>query len=73
MDTNGQVSQLPVILASEELKNSLKGPRGSNTERKNFTWGGGTILMFLFSNTKESTQKLVSTPAQSETPTPLFR
>lgn len=46
MDTNGQVSQLPAILASEELKNSLKGPRGSNTERTNFTWGGGQYSCF---------------------------
>lgn len=39
MDTNGQVDQLLAILASEELENSLKGPRGSNTERQKFNWG----------------------------------
>lgn len=34
MDTNSQVGQLLAILASDELENSLKGPGGSNTERK---------------------------------------
>ena len=34
MDTNSQMGQLPAILASEELENSLKGPGGRNTERK---------------------------------------